>query len=529
MAKRVKPSMGCGYLLAFVLAGGGVVLATAAVNGWRVSNGNLAGKSIAQAVIGAGLIAGAFVYLGFARRMVAAYAGEEKQRAAFPDKPWMWKEEWRREWIPSKDGAGAGLFWLFAIIWNGASVAAVLAILGKRHHDRAEWLVVLFPLIGAGLLAAAIYKTIQLRKFGRTRLVLTTRPGSIGGHLGGVIEIPARVAVEHEARLALQCVRRVTSGSGKNRRTSETVVWEREERIAPEQWSTGPGRTEVPVLFHIPEGSPPTDTEGGDDRIVWRLGVRAPVPGVDFETSFEVPVFFTGETAAPPAPGESLLPEYRSGPPDSESLASAGVDRSPGAWRFGTNHLWGTRLVFTLIAAGLIGVLAALAGRGLPWIAFAVTGIFAGIFLLIALDLWTGGFELRLEGVDVVVVKRRPWGRREQRVPRAGIAAVDLEKSMTIGSTQYYRLILVGKRGADPRVPGSSEPFRLRKLRYQLRQAEKELGTGDPANLGERGRELMDQISRAPTFQATFAKHIPGESFARKVADQVMSDIAAKR
>lgn len=59
---------------------------------------------------------------------------------------------------------------------------------------------------------------------------------------------------------------------------------------------------------------------------------------MDFSASFDVPVFHTGETAAPPEPGRPMLAEYRAGPADPASLGRAGVDVLP-------DRPWGARLM----------------------------------------------------------------------------------------------------------------------------------------------------------------------------------------
>jgi hypothetical protein len=102
------------------------------------------------------------------------------------------------------------------------------------------------------------------------------------------------VVLADDARVALRCMRKTVVGSGKNRRIVETVVWEHEERIPPEKGSSAPGRTDIPVLVHLPAGSVPSDVDPSDNQVLWRLTAKAKAPGVDFSTGFEVPVFATG-------------------------------------------------------------------------------------------------------------------------------------------------------------------------------------------------------------------------------------------
>ena len=90
----------------------------------------------------------------------------------------------------------------------------------------------------------------------------------------------------------LSCVRPRTTGSGKNRSTPETVLWQ-------DQHQTAGGMTDaIAVRFAIPADRRATDDTDPDDQIVWRLNTRAELPGVDFAAQFEVPVFKTTPSSA---------------------------------------------------------------------------------------------------------------------------------------------------------------------------------------------------------------------------------------
>ena len=93
------------------------------------------------------------------------------------------------------------------------------------------------------------------------------------------------------AALRLACVRRTTLGTGKSRRTHETVLWEGKSELAAGRLGRGVRGTQIPAAFEIPEAPPPSDDSRPDDTVLWRLEVRAELPGPDFLTHFEVPVF----------------------------------------------------------------------------------------------------------------------------------------------------------------------------------------------------------------------------------------------
>lgn len=521
---RVKPSLGCGYVLAGVLLLAGIGLLWLAVSEYQLVGKRIALQVVVLATLGFVVLIGAGVYLQIARKIVRDFIAEDRRRAKFPTQPWKWRKEWLTPGIASKDASGVGLAWLLAVMVNAISLPAAYAVLTKSDLPRPVYLVLIFPVIGVALLGSALYRTLRWRKFGRTRFMPSPLPGSIGGYLAGVIEVPARVTLEKDARLTLRCIHRFMTGAGKNRRIAETVQWEREERIPAEKWSSGPGHTEIPVLFYIPTGQPPTDLDDRDNQMVWRLSAKAEVPGVDFETTFEVPVFVTGETAPPPTETTPLLDAYRPQSLDADELARAGVERHVDRWCFHSKHLRLPRTVFTAIAAGLTGLLWSFIGDDVHGVVWAGTALFALFAWVMAADLWASQCGLRIQGSDLVVREARLLGPRERRVPRAAVMDIRAEKSIGIGAQQYYRLVLVG-RGVDELSDATAnEPFRTRKIRHQLKQLGHQAKDGQ-TQPREKLTELLAQLAKAPQFEITFAKHLPGPKVMESVKAMVLADI----
>lgn len=523
---RVKPSMGCAYAIFLLLGLIGVPFL------WAAGDGFVRGKtmeSMVPGVIGAILCTAGLLYVRHARGLGRRFDAEERRRAEFPNEPWKWRDEWLDPVIKSKDAAGVGLAWFLAVCVGGMSVAVVYALTTKPDVPKPAYLMLLVPVVGVALLVSALYKTLQWRKFGSPRLILSTLPGSIGGYLGGVIEVRAAVVPETDAGLALRCIRRVTTGSGKNRSTSEHVVWEREERIAAEKWMTALGRTEIPVLFHIPAGQAATDLDTPDNQLIWRLTASAAVPGVDFSTTFEVPVFNTGETAPPPAPNEPALDVYRPQRIDQAALAQAGISRTNDGWKFDPAQLWAPKGISAAVAGALTWVLWSFIGHQVHWVPWTVTALFAWLAWLSTLNFWCARSEMRIEA-DQLVLREATWhGMRERRVRRADVADIRAERTMNIGVTSYYRLLLVG-RGADASTPAApNEPFATRKVRYEIRRLGRELGVDRPEQMGARGAELARQLAALPRFEICIAKHVRGSALAEAVRRMVLADVRGSR
>ncbi len=518
MARRVKPNMGCGYTVMLILLAAGLGLLVLAAGNYRKA-GAVTAKAVAPGIIGLALVLGAGVYGQVARGLVRESKEEEARRLQAPGEPWKWKKEWLNGIIEAADGTNTAMLWLFTLFWNAISLPALWAVLTKPQRDPGVYFVFLFPLVGLGLLAGAVYKTIQGRKYGRSRFLLSRMPGEVGGYVGGMIEVPARVTPVADVRLQLQCIRRQVQGSGKNRSVRETVLWEHEERLAPAKLVSGPARTELPVLFYVPDTCVPSDDADLDNEVLWRVTATAPTPGVDFAATFTVPVFRTGETAAPPEPGRPVLEDYRAGPPDAAMLAEAGVRREPDGYHFGDSHLTVTRLVFTILAAGFVALWVAFWGREVHWILWTVSGLFGAFFLYGALDLWQARFELLIGPEEVVVRHPRLWGVKETRVSRKEVAGIQPDKSMASGTTQYYRLALTGAEGTGPAQTAGIM------LSYLAEQAAKKAAApADPA-----AAAMLERLRHPPKFTVVFAKHIPGQTMAENLAALILAEICGKK
>jgi hypothetical protein len=249
---------------------------------------------------------------------------------------------------------------------------------------------------------------------------------------------------------------------------------------------------------------------------------------VDFATQFTVPVFATGETAAPPEAGAPLLEEYSVQSLDGAALQACGVRREGDTFYFSASHMPGTKITTAVLQLGLVGLLVWFWGRGIPGPVWGITIFFGLIMSLFTVGVWCAKYELSIEAKDVVVTKPRPWGTKITRMPRAEVAQVRSEKSMASGENQYFRLSLVGAEGVDPDVPASAgEPFAARKLRYQLEQMKKK-GQLTPENMKEAGREIYAQMKAQAKFVVPFASHIPGQGKAEAIGALVLATIRGK-
>jgi hypothetical protein len=196
------------------------------------------------------------------------------------------------DWKDGRVRSGAKtMIWislLFGVAFTGISLPGVLAVpeeIGKGNYT--VLLVLLFPLVGIGALTLFVHSLIAWRKFGKTEVILDPAPGSIGGDFGGHLDTRIKWMPGLKMNITLDCQHLKTSGSGKNRSTRTSVVWQREGLAT---LSPGPEGTRCEFRFDIPDHLPQSE-KASSDYHRWLLQLECDLPGVDFRRNFVVPVF----------------------------------------------------------------------------------------------------------------------------------------------------------------------------------------------------------------------------------------------
>lgn len=239
-------------------------------------------------MIGGGLIAAAMQGYKFSRRQAMI-------RAEHPTEPWLWRKDWAAGRTDGTSPVSTTGIWVFAIFWDLISFPIAIAVLPQLAGllDPRVIVVLVFPLIGVIVTAIAIRGTLRLRRYGRTSFWFSRVPVSPGGELTGDIHLRLPVAVEHGVDLSLACIRRITTGSGKNRSTSDNILWQAEKNVSAAMVMSMESESRIPVDFALPSQGLETNSDNLNDRILWLLRAKADVPGVDYEDSYEIPVFRT--------------------------------------------------------------------------------------------------------------------------------------------------------------------------------------------------------------------------------------------
>jgi hypothetical protein len=210
------------------------------------------------------------------------------QQASGPQ-PWLKHKNWASPVIRSKAKKTVAVIWGFAIFWNVLTLPVVSKI--PEELQKGEYGILLFNLVGLGLLLLAIMKTLEWRRFGVTALTMDPHPGAIGGHVGGYVDIKLPYQSAHKFKVTLSNIYSYVSGSGKNRSRNEKVKWQDMAMVNGEPGMQG---TRLSFRFDVPDGLRASQEHSGS-YYKWTLDINAGLPGVDLNRQFEIPVFQTGE------------------------------------------------------------------------------------------------------------------------------------------------------------------------------------------------------------------------------------------
>jgi hypothetical protein len=215
----------------------------------------------------------------------------------YKDAPWLLNHDWQTPTIRSSSRAAMWGAWVFAAFWN--LISSVTPFMAYKEVTESQnylaLIALLFPLVGIGLITWAVRQTLEWRRFGPAPVTLDPFPGSIGGHVGGTIDLNLPFDSAAHFRVTLTSLHSYISGSGKNRSRKEKPEWQ-DEIVAHAQ--PGNKGTRLTFRFDVPAGLPETDAlQEGDDYYLWRMNVSADLAGADLGRDYDIPVYATAKSS----------------------------------------------------------------------------------------------------------------------------------------------------------------------------------------------------------------------------------------
>jgi hypothetical protein len=305
--------------------------------------------------------------------------------------------------------------------------------------------VLLFTMVGLGLLSVVALDALRRRKYGLARFVPAAVPVPLHSEVAGMVLVNRRIVPSAAGRVALDCVRTTLVRSGNKRTQRDEVVAHTEREIRPADWTSASDESRLFVQLPMTGGVATTmgKLETDHPTYEWRLRVSVPTTGADFVAEFVLPVF---EVARPPSAASSdseIHPTNRA-----EVFRAAGIreEPQPGAARQTALHfpkgqgraVATAPLVMTIVFGATALVLWM---TPVPGIITGFVAVFAILPALALQALLTGGGE-RLWIESGVIVSQRDR-RAERRVAISEVPAIEPRKSVGVGSVTFHRIAAI--------------------------------------------------------------------------------------
>lgn len=368
-----------------------------------------------------------------------------KQKAEFinenPERAWQARKEWRTNRLQCSNKGTMRIAIIMATIWSLVSLP-IPFIAFNQLQDDGNYLILLmllFPVVGIGLIIWAIKSVARWRKYGQTVFIAKPFPAHPGGLVGGTLELQSALNAS-QLKTRLSCIRKVTSGSGKNRSTRESIIWQDEQVVTLQ-----PGQLQIPFGFKIDGDAAPSDNSNPNNQLLWRVDCSSDVPGVDFSTTFEVPVIEGQADAAVLAAAEKLVSQQKKQAEQSSAWLDTGVEVSHSqgypSYRFPRGRNKGIAVI--LMTMGLIfgGVGVAIFSPGNSPFIGSIFGLFGLLMLYASLHslLYTTELITKPDQLDVISGVFRS---NKRQYPAAAIQSLELKTGSSMGNHQYWNLIM---------------------------------------------------------------------------------------
>ncbi len=384
--------------------------------------------------------------IGFAVMVAAVWGGRKaRQQQRFiqanPEREWQAAPQWRSNRL---ECGNQGMMWFtvgFAVVWNLIS-APLLFILPGEVLDQGNYLALLgllFPAVGVGMAIWAIRTVKKWRKFGRSYFTMDPFPAHPGGIVRGILELHTPLDCR-ELDVWLSCIRKVTTGSGKNRSTRQTIIWQDQQSVP-----LSPGQQQVQFGFKLADDARLSDNRNSSDQLLWKVVCGAEVPGVDFSTEFEVPVVAGEPDQQTRLAAEKMVQHQIRQARLTDAWKDSGVlfsyQGGYPSYRFAAGRNKGI-----VIAMGAFGLI--FAGIGFGTLYFGGLWLFGGIFALVGLLMLWGMLYFLLHSSaftikpDRLLVTHTLLRKKTREFPLASIQSIELKPGSSVNNRQFWNIVL---------------------------------------------------------------------------------------
>lgn len=436
----------------FLLGGFGVFVQ---IHAFGLFAGGAKDAGLAGVMFGLVLIGCAVALFRSGRRNMQGVADRAQRKALEPDRPWLWRPDWARGVLVDRSAHPlpaiivAAMTSLFAM-YSGLRATGA----GVLQNIEGEVLLVAVSVLAIFLWMLAIAQLRRWTVFGEYRLRLEPIPILPGGSLSGTIvtDLAPSTVENVDVQLALVCNRSYQQNLRHSHSARDAIVWR--SSAASEATlglsSVDAGKVVFPVRFAVPADALTTQlsSESGE-RIDWKLEVTTTFGRAKTTNEFEVPVF--------QMPSEQTIATQRSTAPKPTEPQRHATERLSGI----SVSSAGGRTSISIEPSRQASFAVAAIGFTIAWI-LAVTYLAvqeAPVVLTVLAALFTvvpvyGAACIILERTEMIVdasglTIQRSLGplRYRRRIPAGDVADLFLSSFASVGSTNYFDLILVTKRG----------------------------------------------------------------------------------
>ena len=387
-----------------------------------------------------------------AKKMALQASGLKPATPATPEKPWLQRPDWAAGRVASGSRKSVILLWLFVLVWCGFSGGFTLALVPQavRQGNHVALIALIFPLVGLGVLAYAINTTLAWRTFGRSIFEMAAVPAAPGGTLEGEIQVRTKLQPQHGLHLRLSCLRRATAGSGKNRQTTEKILWEDEKWLKPDLPQTGANATGIPIYFKLPDDQPESTPTAGDG-IHWCLEASAKLRGPGFHASFDVPVF---KLAEPPEVSEDPTVKYQMSLDEirqqiHSKIQAAELPDGGKAFVFPAGRNRGYASGATMICLVWTGIVALLVWKHAPPMLPIIFGVIDLAMLAASFDLWFRRSRVSVAAGEIKIETAWLVFKRQASLKISDAEKFSAEIGAIAGHSAYFDLKLRTRDGRE--------------------------------------------------------------------------------
>ena len=169
------------------------------------------------------------------------------------------------------------------------SVCLAFRVAHAAAHDgnKVALIGLLFLVLSAALVWAAIYSVVRWFKFGESKFELVS--DTVGHGLAGTIYVPAQVKPKNGFEVVFSCMN-IAEGGGADRSSIQPLVWQDSLRLSAPLWSSAGHASALPIAFEIPAHLRASDNANRSNRTAWTLRASAELDGLDYCSSFEIPI-----------------------------------------------------------------------------------------------------------------------------------------------------------------------------------------------------------------------------------------------